>query len=65
MKYHDDDLCKQKIECILGFLNEINEIVEYPRSDREQLIRTQLELALQDLMYLNGELDLGEDDTHS
>jgi hypothetical protein len=65
MKYHDDELCKQKIECILGFLNEINEIVEYPRSDREQLIRTQLELALQDLMYLNLELEAGEDDTHS
>lgn len=65
MKYHDDELCKQKIECILGFLNEINEIVEHPRSDREQFIRCSLELALQDLMYLNGELDLGEDDTHS
>ena len=65
MKYHDDELCKQKIECILGFLNEINEIVEHPRSDREQYIRCSLELALQDLMYLNGELDLGEDDTHS
>jgi hypothetical protein len=62
MKYHDDELCKQKIECILGFLNEINEIVEYPRSDREQLIRTQLELALQDLMYLN--LELEADDEH-
>jgi hypothetical protein len=65
LKYHDDELCKQKIECILGFLNEINEIVEHPRSDREQFIRCSLELALQDLMYLNGELDLGEDDTHS
>jgi hypothetical protein len=62
MKYHDDDLCKQKIECILGFLGEINEIIEYPRSDREQLIRTQLELALQDLMYLN--LELEADDEH-
>ncbi len=62
MKYHDDELCKQKIECILGFLGEINEIIEYPRSDREQLIRTQLELALQDLMYLN--LELEADDEH-
>ena len=56
MKYHDDELCKQKIECILGFLNEINEIVEYPRSDREQFIRRSLELALQDLEYLNNEV---------
>ena len=62
MKYHDDELCKQKIECILGFLGEINEMVEYPKTDREQLIRTQLELALQDLMYLN--LELEADDEH-
>ena len=56
MKYHDDELCKQKLECILGFLNEINDIVEYPRSDREQFIRCSLELALQDLEYLNNEV---------
>jgi hypothetical protein len=56
MKYHDDELCKQKLECILGFLNEINDIVEYPRSDREQFIRHSLELALQDLEYLNNEV---------
>ena len=56
MKYHDDELCKQKLECILGFLNEINDIVEYPRSDREKFIRCSLELALQDLMYLNNEV---------
>ena len=56
MKYHDDELCKQKLECILGFLNEINDIVEYPRSDREQFIRYSLELALQDLEYLNNEV---------
>ena len=65
MKFHDDALCKQKLECILGFLDEISEIVEYPRSDREQFIRCSLEQALQDLQYLNNELDLGEDETHS
>lgn len=62
MKFHDDKLCKQKIECILGFLKEINEIVEYPRSDREQLIRSKLELALQDLQLLGNEADLGEEE---
>ena len=56
MKYHDDELCKQKLECILGFLNEINDIVEYPRADREKFIRCSLELALQDLEYLNNEV---------
>jgi len=65
MKFHDNELCKQKIECILGFLEEINDIVEYPRSDREQFIRFSLEQALQDLQYLDNELDLGEDETHS
>ena len=64
-KYHDNKMCKQKIECILGFLEEINEIVEYPRSDREQFIRCSLERALQDLRYLDNEVDLGEDETHS
>jgi len=61
MQLHDNDLCKQKCECILNFLEEINEIIEHPRSDREQLIRTKLELALQDLKYLNNEIDLGEE----
>jgi len=62
MKFHDNDMCKQKIECILGFLDEINEIVEYPRSDREQFIRSKLELALQDLQLLGNEADLGEEE---
>ena len=61
MKYHDDELCKQKLECILGFLNEINEIIEYPRSDREKFIRTKLELALQDLQLLGNEVDLDKE----
>lgn len=64
-KYHNNEMCKQKIECILGFLEEINEIVEYPKSDREQFIRCSLEQALQDLKYLDNEVDLGEDETHS
>jgi hypothetical protein len=64
-KYHDPELCKEKIECILKFLSEINDIVEYPRSDREQWIRSKLELALQDVQYLNNEIDLGEDETTS
>ena len=65
MKYHDDELCKQKLECIVGFLDEIQDTLEYPKTDREQWIRSHLELALQDLMYLNNEVDLGEDDTHA
>ena len=65
MEVHDNQMCKMKIECILGFLKEINDIVEYPRSDREQFIRHSLEQALQDLQYLDNELDLGEDETHS
>jgi len=64
-KYHDPELCKQKIECIVGFLDEIQSTIEYPKTDREQWIRSKLELALQDLMYLNNEVDLGEDETHS
>jgi hypothetical protein len=64
-KYHDPELCKQKIECIVGFLDEIQDTLEYPKTDREQWIRGRLELALQDLMYLNNEVDLGEDETHS
>lgn len=65
MKLHNDELCKKKLECIVGFLDEIQETIEYPKTDREQWIRAQLELALQDLMYLNNEIDLGEDETHS
>jgi len=61
-KFHDKELCKQKIECVLSFLEEINEIVEYPRSDREIFIRTKLELALQDLQLLGNEADLGEEE---
>lgn len=65
MIYHTDELCKVKLECIVGFLNEIQEVIEYPKTDREQWIRSQLEIALQDLQYLNNELDLGEDETHA
>jgi len=65
MLYHDDELCREKLECIVGFLDDIQDMIEYPKTDREEWIRTQLELALQDLMYLNNELDLGEDDTHA
>jgi len=64
-KHHDEEMCKLKIDCILTFLGEIDEIIEYPRSDREIFIREKLELALQDLRYLENEVDLGEDETHS
>ena len=64
-KYHNPELCKEKLVCIVGFLNEIQEQLEYPKTDREQWVRARLELALQDLMYLNNEVDLGEDETHS
>ena len=59
-KHHDQEMCKLKIECILNFLGEIDEIIEYPRSDREQFIREKLELALQDLRYLENEVGTGE-----
>lgn len=58
---HDPELCKQKIEVIVDFLDEIQDTLEYPKTDREQWIRSKLELALQDLMYLNNEVDLGEE----
>jgi hypothetical protein len=64
-KIHSPELCKEKLTCIVGFLDEIQETLEYPKTDREQWVRSRLELALQDLMYLNNEVDLGEDDTHS
>jgi len=59
-KYHSPELCKEKLDCIVGFLGEIQETLEYPKTDREQWVRGRLELALQDLMYLNNEVDLGE-----
>ena len=59
-KHHDQEMCTLKIECILNFLGEIDEIIEYPRSDREQFIREKLELALQDLRYLENEVGTGE-----
>ncbi len=62
---HDKKLCKMKLECIVGFLDEIQHQLEYPKTDREQWVRGRLELALQDLQYLNNEVDLGEDETHS
>lgn len=65
MKLHNNELCKEKLECIVGFLDEIQDTINYPRTDREQWIRSKLELALQDLMYLNNEIDLGEDETHA
>jgi hypothetical protein len=65
MKYHDDELCKAKLECIVGFLDEIQDAIEHPKTDREEWIRSKLELALQDLMYLSNEVNLGEDETHS
>jgi hypothetical protein len=64
-KFHNDELCKQKLNCIVGFLDEIQEQLEFPKTDREQWVRGKLELALQDLMYLNNEVNLGEDETHS
>jgi len=64
-KYHSPELCKEKLVCITDFLNEIQDQLEYPKTDREQWVRQKLELALQDLMYLNNEVDLGEDETHS
>ena len=64
-KYHSPELCKEKLVCVVDFLNEIQEQLEYPKTDREQWVRGRLELALQDLMYLNNEVDLGEDETHS
>jgi hypothetical protein len=54
---HSEELCKKKLECIVGFLDEIQDQLEYPKTDREQWVRVKLELALQDLEYLSGEFE--------
>ena len=43
-KYHSPELCKEKLECIVGFLGEIQTTLEYPKTDREQWVRGRLEL---------------------
>ena len=37
-------------------LAEIQEIVEYPRSDREQHIKCAVDLVLQDVKYLSNDI---------
>jgi hypothetical protein len=56
MQLHDNELCKKKCECIINMLAEIQEIVEYPRSDREQHIKCAVDLVLQDVNYLSNDI---------
>ena len=56
MQLHDNELCKIKCECILNTLAEIQEIVEYPRSDREQHIKCAVDIVLQDVKYLSNDI---------
>jgi hypothetical protein len=56
MQLHDNELCKKKCECIINMLAEIQEIVEYPRSDREQHIKCAVDLVLQDVKYLSNDI---------
>ena len=56
MQLHDNELCKRKCECILNMLAEIQEIVEYPRSDREQHIKCAVDIVLQDVKYLSNDI---------
>jgi len=57
MNLHDNEACKQKCDCVMKMLSEIQEILENPRSDREQSIKCTIEIALQDLAYLSNEID--------
>jgi len=59
LKQHSDEQCREKLLVIIDFLDEIQEILEYPRSDREVFIRHHLDKALQDLNYLNSEVEPG------
>ena len=56
MQLRDNELCKKKCDCIINMLAEIKEIVEYPRSDREQHIKCAVDLVLQDVKYLSNDI---------
>lgn len=62
MNLHDNKLCKKKCDCVTNMLTEVEEILQYPRSDREQLIKSKVELVLQDIRYLSREIDGDDDD---
>ena len=53
---HSEELCKKKLECIVSFLDEIQDQLEYPKTENDRFIRHKLELALQDLEYLNSDI---------
>jgi len=46
----------------MNMLAEVEELLQYPRSDREQLIKSKVELVLQDIQYLSREIDGDKDD---
>jgi len=62
MNLHDNKLCKKKCDCVMNMLAEVEELLQYPRSDREQLIKSKVELVLQDIQYLSREIDGDKDD---
>jgi len=57
MNLHDNKLCKKKCDSIVSMLQEIQEILAYPRSDREQNIKCIVDIALQDVSYLSNEIE--------
>ncbi len=60
MGMHDNKQCKQKCECVLNSLRRITTLLEYPRSDVEQRVKFQLEIAIQDIEYLDREIESKE-----
>lgn len=60
MSLHTGEECREKCDAVAGTLMDILELVEYPRSDREQQVKFALEVALQDIGYIRR--DLGEHD---
>jgi hypothetical protein len=60
MDMHDNKQCKKKCECVMGVLSEIQSLLEYPRSDREQQVKCAIDIALQDIQYLNHEMETEE-----
>ena len=57
MNLHSNQQCKEKCNCIVGVLKEIQDMLEYPRSDREQSIKCAIDVALQDIQYLSKEIE--------
>jgi hypothetical protein len=62
MELHNNEACKVKCECIVTTLVGIQELLEYPRSDREQHIKCAVDIALQDIRYLSNDMKEADND---